>query len=362
MFLLERIQFDLDTLLGDTAASDFKGIEFLNCFEYTLWQLMRQNGITDYKAALNTTAFVTDSRAVKKHIYGRVALENFKIVIKNLKRFYDVSPVFFDKPSINNLDIYYINKEGSCYDFIHSAIKSGKFVYALYNNFFDTINESGKARGRNVYHSTVITGLDDSRQQYIALIDGRYNIAYKDMERIYSHFERRLPWIRPWILFYFLSPQAKPIEKEKYQNEIFDDLNTAINDWYKESSIFEALTNKILETFPKTSVELDFEKSREIYGLRIFFYWMNLGCHGNLYLKLRSLAEVTGYNQEDFYNKFLKNRRKCETIANVFGRVYVDYSFDKLAKAVEKVKEVFIDEAAELRTEFSEIIKKLKGD
>ncbi|HEX2925005.1 MAG TPA: hypothetical protein VHP38_01900 [Ruminiclostridium sp.] len=352
--LVERIQFDLDTLLGDTAASDFKGIEFLNCFEYTLWQLMRQNGISDYKAALNTTAFVTDPRAVAKHVYGRVALKNFQIITTNLEKFYGVRQVYCNKTLKQREPDSRSNS--TCYEFIQGAIKSGKFVYTLYNNFFDTVNESGKARGRNVYHSTVITGYDDNRQEYIALIDGRYNIGYTDMEKMYAHFERRVPWVQPWILFYLLPPVPKPFAKAKYYKDLYTDLEKTARDWSAEIGIFDSLTDSMLKNFPKTGKTLAYERTRELYGLRIFFYWMRLGCHGNLYLKLRALSEITGCLTEDFYSKFLKNRRNNEIIANILGRVYVNYSYEGLANAAEKIKEIFVYEADELRNQYLKLI------
>lgn len=357
--MFERIQFDLDSLLGDTAASDFKGIEYLNCFEYTLWQLMRQNGISDYRAALHTTAFVTESKALSSQ-FGRLAIKNLEVLAVNLKRFYGVTLVSYSQGATENQSTNSVTGEGSFYWYIREAIQAGRFVYALYNHFYDTINDPGQARKKNTYHSTLLTGYDDDRQEYIALIDGRYNIGYTDFQQIYAHFQRRAHWIHPWILFYLTPPEMKIVAADAFQGELYFDLEKTVHDWYRESETFGMVADEVMEYFSQTSNCLKDERARELYRVRIFFYRMRLGCHGNMYLKLRALEEATGDRTDDFYQQFLKNRRKSEIIANMLGRVYVNYSYEGLKNAVSKIKEVFVDEAEELRNKFQEIVEKTR--
>lgn len=346
--------------MGDTAASDFKGIEFLNCFEYTLWQLMRQNGISDYRAALNTTAFITDPRALTTQFYGRVAKNNFIVLKTNLKRFYGVTPVSYENCIKNDYNTAVNHCGSDIHQFIRKAIQNGYFVYTLYNHFYDTINDTEKSRRKNLYHSTILTGFDDSRKQYIALIDGRYNIGYCDLEHMYGHFERRAPWISPWIVFHLSPIQDKSEESNTFREELYLDLEKTVLDWKKESEIFGIAVQKMLTDYDKSAGTLSYERAHQLYRLMILLYWMRLGCHGNLYLKLKALSDITGCYIDNFYNKFAKNRRKSENVANIIGRVYVSYSYERLVSAAGKIKEMFVDEAKLLRNELKQLIEDSK--
>lgn len=318
---------------------------------------MRQNGIKDYRAALNTTTFINDPRAVSALAFERILFKNVKILTKNLENYYGVSQVYYDrKQTLYGKNVSSLCRESS-YDFIRDSIKAGRFVYALYNHYEDTLNKRQNITRRSSYHCTLFTGYDDNRQEYISLIDGRYNVRYSDLEKMYSHYERLIPGVKPWILFCITPPQHIEIDKDKFTCDIYNDMGKTANDWYKEIEIMNEATNDMLKDYPKIGETLSFEKARKIYNMRIIFFWMRLGCHGNLYLKLKNMAEISGNFPEDFYRRFLINRQKSEVISNIFGRIYVDYSYQRLENVISKIKEAFVNESQELRQEFIEIIK-----
>ncbi|MCP4147495.1 MAG: hypothetical protein GY757_07075, partial [bacterium] len=236
----KRIEFDLHHLLGDTVSSRVYGIDYLNCFEYTFWQLVRQGGVKNYRLAGNTRCFLTDKKRFYpldfyKTIY-RTVIKNFDTIQKNLEEFFIARRETY-KPGGES-----INR------FINRAIRQERFVYILYNDYFNTHTGPTEPaavtqRNRNEYHCTLLTGYDNREQCYISLVDGRYNVYYNDFEKIFQDYWHRTPFLREWIVYYY--PEIVPRETGNDTARVIEDLRKTIDDWTIEMEIFEEFADWI---------------------------------------------------------------------------------------------------------------------
>lgn len=338
-----RINFDIETLLGDTANSDFLGVEFLNCYEYNLWQVMRQSGVNDYKAAINTRAFLKYDYEINSSFNIKLAEENVKILRKNLKNYYGIEFITFNDSDTKSM-----------HEFITNALDSNKFVYVLYSHYHDSINDIGMVKKKKVYHSTLLTGYDDKRNVYIVLVDGRYNIGFKDLDIMYEYFSKLKAETRDFNVFYLSKENKKSIVKNDIYTDISQDMSNLLLNWEDEINCYQSVINKL--------EQLNFCKESNDYlnNLRIYFYKLRLGFNGNLYFKLKALEELTAYSFNNYYEKFLENRKKSEVIANMIGKLLVDFSSDRLEKIICKIDQVFLQDSFKLKSELAEIMKCLK--
>lgn len=347
-----KICFDIESLLGDTANSDFLGVEYLNCYEYNFWQIMRQSGINDYKAAINTRAFLKYDYEINSFFNIKLAEENLKVIKKNLLKYYGMKLITYKDYQKEELS----TENKSLHKFIVNTLNNNKFVYVLYSHYHDSINDAGMIKSKKVYHSTVLTGYDYERNLYIVLVDGRYNIGFNDLDVMYEYFSKLKEDTRNFNVFYLCKDKKPSIVKNEVYAAISQDMSNVLLNWEEEINCYQSVIDKL------NKLTLNNESKNYLNGLRIYFYRLRLGFNGNLYFKLKALEEFTSYSFNDYYEKFLENRKKSEVIANMIGKLLVDFSRERLERVVNKVDQVFLQDSLRLKKELAEILKCLKPD
>lgn len=339
----QRIPFQLEHILQDGAYSDSNGIYGLNCFEYTFWQLMRQAGIKHYYAALHTRAFITEPRQLHRLMPIRTIAGNLAQLEKNAKQYCG-----FIRSACRSAD-----QDIPLHTFIKDNISKGRFVYILYNNYFNTINNVTYRPPLREYHSTLLTGYDDENREYIPLIDGIYNVGYEDLTRMNRNFKQEGEWLYDWSVF-VLKKQKQEVhlpDQEKYGQLVRVDLSMAIDDWNTESGIFLRGAEQLKDSFPGSRTELNSREIQKLEKISIIFRNSRLGFHGNLYLKLMALKEATGIDPRDFYEKFYAGTREYKRISNALLRLTIDYDYEKLCQAADEIVRIFVTDAEKLREE-----------
>lgn len=342
---MKKVNFELKEDLGDTISSKTYGVECLNCFESGLWQMIRQYGVKDYKAAIGTNAFFIDNRSFIPFYYIRNLFRNMAILEHNIYYYYGLNKEFYQEN--NSFDTR------AC--FIRSTIENNNFVYTLYNNYYDSYNKNVRRKIRNTYHSSILTGYDDEGKRYMTLAEGKFYISYDDYDRMCSHFNQRPAFIKPWILFRIQGEINDKFKKKDIVELVCKDWIKTVKDWRMEIELFKNEVEKINSLFYSKDV-LDDNKLRYLNLRRGFFMNSNNGFHGNLYLKLRLLEEITGARNVEFEQRFLNNRKQSEIIANLFGKAIVNYSFKQAMSIANHIKMTYVTEAKEL---FAELLKLL---
>lgn len=335
-----RINFDIETLLGDTANSDFLGVEFLNCYEYNLWQAMRQSGIKDYKAAINTRAFIRFDYEISSTFNIKLAAQNVKTLKENLKKYYGFDFITYQNSGMKSI-----------HEFIVDALHHNKFVYVLYSHYHDTINDIGMVKQKKVHHSTLLTGYDDKRKVYVALVDGRYNVGFQDLDTMYRYFTKLKAETRYFNVFYLSKENETSIVKDDIYADISQDMNNLLLNWDEEINCYQSVINRLKQ------LECGKESDEYLGSLRVYFYKLRLGFGGNLYFKLKALEEFTTYSFDQYYDKFLENRKKSEVVANMIGKLLMAFSQERLNKTISKIDQVFLKDSYQLKCELAETIK-----
>lgn len=328
----KRILFDKKELLGDTVKSDFNGIDYLNCFEYSFWQLLRQNGIDGYEAVMGTNCFLSEPNHLTDLYNLNTIQKNLEKLVENTRKLYNI-----------HKNICKVRTNEEIYHFILSAIGSNKFIYLLYDNRYDTLNKRSPV---DYLHSTVITGYDDEREQYIPIEDEYYNIKYSDYFNMYCGFQKDEFW-KEWTLF-TISEADKKLQAVYTSDEIAAEVNKVLKDWEEEIRCMENILN-----------QLDYGLLKDenyIYKMRINFYLLGVGVHGNLYFKARLFEKYMGVSFGDFYNRYENNRKACQLVAAKLGRLAVEFKNGLLDQILGIIYEKYVKESNILRNEFLSLV------
>lgn len=342
---MKKVEFDLIETLGDTASSKAFGVECLNCFESGMWQLMRQYGIKEYICSLGTTAFLGNNTHWSPSYYIKSLSKNLLVLEQNLYQYYHVRK----KSYLENGEYH------STEEFIKSSIEQNTFVYMLYNNYYDSLNMTYKAKLRNTYHNNVITGYDDDRARYISIMEGKFDILYKDYDAIYKHFLRRSPLVSKWSLFRLDGECKLECDLQLFRKAVKLDWQRTLQDWQEEINCFE---NEIkdMEKLYQNVEQLDERRAIYLFTRRKFFLNSNNGYHGNLYLKIKLLEEITGNSYQAFIEKYFRNRKQSEVIANMMGKAYVNYSHDQINCVFSTIRKVYVEGGKRLYEELRAIL------
>lgn len=343
-----RVPFQLEHILQDGRYSNSFGIYGLNCFEYTFWQLLRQAGIKNYYAALHTKAFITESRPLHRLMSIRTITGNMAQLEENAKQYCGII-----RSSFASFD-----QEIALHTFIKNHLQNGNFVYILYNNYFNTRNNVTYRPPLREYHSTLLTGYDEEKREYLPLIDGIYNVGYEDLMQMNRNLKKEGAWLYDWSVFVLNKQEQKVClpHQAQYGKLVREDLAMALDDWKTESGIFLKGAEQLKDCFPGSGTELNSRERKKLEKISIIFRNSRLGFHGNLYLKLLALREAAEIDTRDFYEEFYANTLEFKRISNALVRLTIDYDFEKLCHTADDIVRVFVTDAEKLREKLGKLI------
>lgn len=344
-----KIAFDLEKLLGDILSPNGLFVDLLSCNEYTLWYLLRQAGLKGYEPSVRTKAFLTEKSIREVKTFALYQNTNLEILMANLLKFFGVGVINYNK------------SRGSIEDFIKEGISKNKFVYTLYDHFYNSLAD--EPRGHD-YHGHPITGYNDDEQIYLSLLPDKYKVKYKDLNLMFDHCYKiddsqrnKYFYLDSHIDLERLSPWMNTIK-----DEIKCDCHHVINNWREELECFRDYSLEILEI-----LDCSIEERREFaLQQRLLFNSMSEGLHGNFIFKLRLIQEVMGIDTNSLEQRFYENRQKGTMIANMYRKASVliddepQLYTDTLHRIAENVNKIFVDESKELFFEFKSIILKEK--
>ena len=331
--LRKRIDICIDEVLGDTMSSDFHGIFGLNCYEYTLWQLMRQANIQDNYATLHLKSFINPKVYTNGFKFLRQLLKNLDTLEKNLAQIYGVKRVALG----------FTKDEEKVQNFIKNAIDQNKFVYMLYNNYFDTCNYKPVQKNRHEYHCTLITGYDDEAKYFIPLIEGTYNIAYEDYFMMYQDFYRLSEILGSWGVFYLEHTEQRDLmSKEELKKEFIKDIYSDLNDWQAEIQFFDKYLKYLKERFYFTDNKVDKQEVENLWHHACGLHNIKIGISANFERKIRAMSTLSNVDFNEEADRFIKGKQRVTILANSLGRLAIDYNSEKFINIIDQIKDIMV--------------------
>ena len=340
-----KVDFDLNTLLGDILSTDGLYVDLLSCNEYTLWYLMRQAGLKGYVPVLRTHSFLTRSPLSEVLSFGLYQDTNLNILMANLLKFFGVGIIHYDKSM------------GSIEEFVKKGIARNKFVYTLYDHYFNTLSPEPRVHD---YHGHPITGCDNERQIYLSLVDGKFEVRYSDIQNMSDHcYELNGSYVNKY--FYLDVEIEKDMLipwKATIVDEIRCDCRRMISDWMEEIGIFQEYISEISGIL-NSSIEAQREFA---LNQRLLFNTMAEGMHGNFVFKLRLLDEILEIDTHMLQQRFMENRKKGTMIANMFRKAVVllddgpEIYAEALLHTAERISDIFVEESSELLKSFKNLV------
>lgn len=344
-----KIQYDIHELIGDLLSKDGFYVDLMSCKEFTIWYLLRQLGIKSFVPVIGTVCFINEADPVNLDKMLMKRNNNSNIIFENAERF------FYAKRRI------YKKEDGSYQDFIKEAIHRERFVYALFDNLYNSLAYFHSFD--NEKHGHPIVGYDDDRSMYLSLLNNQREITYDDLNKmIEDGYDRYKNYDD--ILYYFektLTVTLSLEQEEQARKECLADICNTMNDWDIEFSFFKAEVDSIYQ-----GVKLDREEKEKLAEEKNAVYnLLMIGFHGDFIFKLRLLEQLFGVSLKDIEEDFLANRKTAALIANMFRKAsiilkkeegYYDQTLPKIAKRVEQT---YITEAKEIKDRFKERISSL---
>ena len=337
-----KIKYDIYELIGDLLSKDGFYVDLMSCKEFTIWYLLRQLKIRSFAPVLGTVCFINeaDPMCLDKVLIKRN--NNSDIIFRNAERFFQA------KRKI------YREEDGSYQDFIKEAIHHDRFVYALFDNLYNSLAHFHSYD--NEKHGHPIVGYDNDRSVYLSLLTNQREITFHDMDKMiedgyckYGSYNDILYYFEKTSFFHL--PQD---QKEQVREECLADIDNSMRDWEIEFQFFQEEVDGIYQ-----GIELPREeKERLADGKNDFYNLMMIGFHGNFVFKLRLLEQLWGVSFQDIKEKFLVNRKVALLIANMFRKASIiikkdeDYYNQTLPKIAKRVEQAYIIEAKEIKNQF----------
>lgn len=344
-----QIDFDFESLRGDLTPVEGGHMELLNCYEFILWYMLRQAGIPGYLVALRTHAFLSAGEVYSMREIPLFYWENMRMMRENTEKYYHLR--FVEYTPAHYPDLHH---------FVGAGIAQGRAVYALYDNYYNSLDNDKYYLQEHSYHGHLLARYDEVAGKYIGLLASQPPVKYTDLEHMYAHcMEKFGEEINPY--FYLEGRvQTNPLvlQREEIRADLKADLEQVFREWNEEIAIMEAYHRQISNVV-NLSVE---EQQQHILTQRAFFNSSTWGIHGNMLLKIRLIEQVMGVSLEDYYQRFLANRKQAVTIANMYGKAFYVLKiaqaafYETVERIAARVKKDFIVESRELHRELQEIV------
>ncbi|HAB61628.1 MAG TPA: hypothetical protein DCE48_13210, partial [Lachnospiraceae bacterium] len=267
---MTKIDYDVDSLVGDLLSKDDFFIDLIGCKEYTFWYLLRQIGIRSYAPVIGTTSFISKSTKSSLPEVINSFKQNVFTLLEKASRYF------------NAVIISYDNSYKNYYDFIKEAIIKGRFVYALYDTAFDSLKPFDL--DYKDLHGYALVGFDDDKGEYSSILSTF--IKYEDLENmLQSGYLKEGSYKN--ILYYIDSVERTSTNQELpiIKRDLIEDIKKDIKHWEIEFQFFLEEIEDI-----KKSEFLDIEEQCEFIEKRNNFYNMLMvGGYGNFIFKIRCI-------------------------------------------------------------------------
>lgn len=337
---MRKINYQLEYLIGDILSQEGHYVDILSCSEYTLWYLIRQEGIHSFLPALGTKAFFGSGAIDQDTGFDAFSDYNMRIILSNCRYYFHLKPVCLE-PGKESLS------------FIKKAVDEGHFVYTLYDSCYDSMLHSEPLHD---YHGHAVTGYDDQKGIYLSLFEGEHEVKYEDMERMATHSKKK--WGTYYLKFFFLC-REKEEERKVSDQDILHDGRMALSDWKQELNCFENYVEqvKLLSEYPREA-RMDF-----VYRQRMIFNSMSEGLHYNFIFKLLLMEQHMGIRSGDLAEEFVSNRKKSVLIANMYRKLYVllnkndSFADSYMQKLTQKITEIYINKNAFLLHQYENLLE-----
>jgi|GEM_PF-5623714 hypothetical protein len=343
---MEKINYDIGELIGDLLSKDGFYIELLNCHEATIWYLIRQFGIRSYLPVIGTNSFINAHSFKETDKIEKGKRENLYILFNNLNKYFGVKIK------------YYTSKDKSYKNFIKEAIHKNKFVYALYDNYFDTLDENRV--DENSKHGHPIVGYDDDKKVYLGITKTQREIKYDDLNAMIKDGYKKNRTYKI-TLFYFDEAYKQPGKEtiETVEKSLIKDIKNCIAQWNNEMLFF---ANEIEDINKSVEYSLN-EKIYFAFIKNNFYNLLMSGTHGNFIFKLRVISDLFKIDTSELEKNFFINRKNAMTISNMFRKSEIlldkneEYYNVTIPKICAKIHQTYIQQGEELLNAFYKTIK-----
>lgn len=337
---MSKISYQVSSLIGDILSKDGNYVDLLSCNEYTLWYLIRQEGIKSFLPALGTKAFFRSPALEWDPGFDAFSDCNIQTILSNCREYFHLKPVFFE----DGLDIH---------SFIRKAVDQGHFVYTVYDSYYDSMQLKKPVHD---YHGHPITGYCDEKGVYLSIFEGEYEVKYEDMEQMILHSRKRSGTY--FLKFFFLCRESGKQEKVSFGTIRSDCLAVRL-DWRREIRCFEAYIKYMKERSGHPAEE----QMRFVYRQRLLFNSVSVGLHYNFVFRLSLLEQCLGIRTGELKERFITNRKQAVLIANMYRKLYIllekndKFAGSYMRRLIQKTEELFVRENNQLLRTYENIIR-----
>lgn len=337
---MSKMSYEVSSLVGDILSKDGNYVDLLSCNEYTLWYMIRQEGIFSFLPALGTKSFFWSAALEKDTGFDAFADYNIRTILSNCREYFHLKAVFCE----DGQDIH---------SFIRKAVDQGHFVYVVYDSYYDSMQLKKPVHD---YHGHPVTGYCDERGVYLSIFDGEYEVKYQDMEQMILHSRKRAGTY--FLKLFFLCRENKKQEKISFGDIRLDCLN-ARKDWKWEIRCFESYIRRMKEISHCPAEE----KMRFVYNQRLLFNSMTEGLHYNFVFRLSLMEQSMGIKTRELKERFITNRKQAVLLANMFRKLYIllekndQFAGSYMRRLIQKTEELFVRENRQLLKMYEKMIR-----
>ena len=111
-----KIDFDVESLVGDLLSPDGFFIDLVACEQFTFWYLLRQLGIRSYAPIIGTNSFLLKESKSSPQELIRMSKQNLFLLFEGASKYFNTKIISYD------------NSYKSYHHFIKEAILKERFV------------------------------------------------------------------------------------------------------------------------------------------------------------------------------------------------------------------------------------------
>lgn len=335
-----KIDFDVESLVGDLLSPDGFFIDLVACEQFTFWYLLRQLGIRSYAPIIGTNSFLLKESKSSPQELIRMSKQNLFLLFEGASKYFNTKIISYD------------NSYKSYHHFIKEVILKERFVYILYDTSFDS--EKIFRLDYRDWHGCALVGFDDDREEYISIFST--SIKYRDLENMIQKGYQRDNTYKN-ILYYIDSAESPPASQilPEINRDLIEDIKKDMEQWKIEFQFFQ----KEIEEIRKSKFLNMEEQCAFIEERNLFFNILMVGGYGDFIFKIRYMQELYKIDMKELEERFSKNRKESLVIANMFRKALIklkrnqqEYYISLLPAICDKVNNTFIKEGMALYKQF----------